>query len=78
MAAVEPLYRALAASLRGHGVQDVFGVMGEDTASLTVGIIEQGIAYHGARHESAAVAMADGYSWASRDLGVCMVTRGPG
>jgi acetolactate synthase I/II/III large subunit len=77
-AAVAPLYRVLARALDGLRVQHVFGVMGEDTASLTVGIIEQGIAYHGARHESAAVAMADGYSWASQDLGVCMVTRGPG
>ena len=77
-AAAAPLYRALSRALDGLRVQHVFGVMGEDTASLTVGIIEQGIAYHGARHESAAVAMADGYSWASQALGVCMVTRGPG
>src|SRR5580658_4627707 len=52
--------------------------MGEDTASLTVAIIERDIAYHGARHESVAVGMADGYAWAAKRLGVCMVTRGPG
>jgi acetolactate synthase I/II/III large subunit len=73
-----PLYRALAEALRGLGVEAVFGVMGEDTAALTAAIIEAGIVYRGARHESVAVAMADGYSWAAERVGVAMVTRGPG
>jgi acetolactate synthase I/II/III large subunit len=73
-----PLFRALADGLKGLGVEHVFGVMGEDTASLTVGIVERDIAYHGTRHESVAVGMADGYAWAAKRLGVCMVTRGPG
>jgi acetolactate synthase-1/2/3 large subunit len=77
-APARPVYRALADELAALGVEHVFGVMGEDTASLTVAIIERGIAYRGARHESVAVSMADGYSWASKRLGVCMVTRGPG
>jgi thiamine pyrophosphate-dependent acetolactate synthase large subunit-like protein len=76
--AARSLYRALAQALAELEIKHVFGVMGEDTAALTVGIIERGIRYLGARHESVAVGMADGYSWASGGLGVCMVTRGPG
>ena len=76
--AVRPLLRWLADALAAAGVQEVFGVMGEDTASLTVGVIERGIVYRGARHEAVAVGMADGYSWAGARLGVAMVTRGPG
>jgi thiamine pyrophosphate-dependent acetolactate synthase large subunit-like protein len=73
-----PLHRWLADALAGAGVEEVFGVMGEDTAALTVGIIERGITYRGARHEAAAVGMADGYAWASGRVGVAIVTRGPG
>ena len=37
-----------------------------------------GMAYHAARHEAAAVAMADGYARVSGKLGVCTVHQGPG
>jgi thiamine pyrophosphate-dependent acetolactate synthase large subunit-like protein len=52
--------------------------MGEDTAALTTELALAGLPYYACRHESAAVGMADGYSWATGRLGVCMVTRGPG
>lgn len=72
------LFRALPVALADAGFDTVFGVMGEDTAALTVGIIEHGTRYLGSRHEAVAVGMADGYSWASGRIGLCMVTRGPG
>lgn len=77
-ATTRPLYRVLADQLHALGTTRCFGVMGEDTAALTVAAIERGIRYLGTRHEAAAVGMADGFSWASGGLGVCMVTRGPG
>ena len=71
-------YQALTRELLAIGTTAVFGVMGEDTAALTADLIAAGIPYYGARHEAGAVTMADGYSWATGGLGVCMVTRGPG
>jgi acetolactate synthase-1/2/3 large subunit len=73
-----PVFRALADLLHDAGVRDAFGVMGEDTAGLTVGLMQRGIGYRGARHEAVAVGMADGYAWASGRIGVGLVTRGPG
>jgi acetolactate synthase-1/2/3 large subunit len=71
-------YQALTTELVALGTQAVFGVMGEDTAALTADLIGAGIPYYGARHEAGAVAMADGYAWATGEPGICMVTRGPG
>ena len=69
---------AMAAIILSYGVTDVFGLMGDDTCRLVSALIEQGIRYHGARHENAAVAMAAGYSIAAQRLGVCVISRGPG
>src|SRR5260370_18766158 len=52
--------------------------MGEDAAALTTELALLGLPYYACRHESAAVGMADGHSWATGRLGICMVTRGPG
>jgi acetolactate synthase-1/2/3 large subunit len=71
-------YESLTQELLALGTRVTFGVMGEDTAALTGDIAGAGIHYLGARHESAAVSMADGYAWATGELGVCLVTRGPG
>jgi thiamine pyrophosphate-dependent acetolactate synthase large subunit-like protein len=64
--------------VRGARIRDLFGVVGDDTISLTTEMIDAGARYHPARHEAAAVGMADGYAWATGELGVCLVTRGPG
>lgn len=72
------VYEAIADELTGLSVTQVFGLMGEDTATLTSELIDRGIAYYSARHESGAIGMADGYSWASGSVGVALVTRGPG
>lgn len=71
-------HQALTRELLALDTRAVFGVMGEDTAALTADLIAAGIPYLGARHEAGAVAMADGWSWATGGVGVCMVTRGPG
>jgi acetolactate synthase I/II/III large subunit len=68
----------LAADLVRRGVTTVFGLMGEDTARLTLSLVDHGIRYHSARHESTAVAMADGFARATGEVGVAVVSRGPG
>lgn len=68
----------IAEQLAGLGADVFFGLMGEDTAGVTVALIERGLRYVSTRHEAAAVGMADGYSWASGKLGIALVTRGPG
>jgi thiamine pyrophosphate-dependent acetolactate synthase large subunit-like protein len=74
-----PVHQAIAHALIDSGVEVAFGLMGEDTAKLTTYLHEEGgIDYYGARHESMAVAMADGYGRMSGRLGVAILSRGPG
>ena len=72
------VYEAVAQALVADGVETVFGLMGDDTAALVVAIQDSGVAYHGARHENQAVAMADGYARVTRRVGIATVTGGPG
>jgi acetolactate synthase I/II/III large subunit len=72
------LHEAFAHELKRQGVTAVFGLVGNDTLKLAVELDRQGIAYYGTRHESGAVGMADGYSRASGELGVALISRGPG
>ena len=53
--------------------------MGDGNLRFVAGLAgHDGIAYHAARHESAAICMARGYGHASGRLGVATVTEGPG
>jgi thiamine pyrophosphate-dependent acetolactate synthase large subunit-like protein len=72
------VYSAVANALLELQPAAFFGLMGEDTALLTAELSEAGVTYVAARHESGAVGMAEGYAWASGELGICLVTRGPG
>ena len=72
------VYEAVARALVADGVEAVFGLMGDDTAAMVVAIEGSGIAYHGARHENQAVAMADGYARVTRRVGIAPVPGGPG
>jgi thiamine pyrophosphate-dependent acetolactate synthase large subunit-like protein len=72
-------YHDLTDELVAQGVRTVFGLMGEDGAALVTDLVDRGgIRYIGARHENAAVNMADGYAWATGALGVAIISRGPG
>ena len=73
-----PAYRAVAARLRAEGFARFSGLMGEDTAGLTTALVEHGARYVAARHETTAVAIADGYARATGAIGLCVVSRGPG
>ncbi|MBW0102409.1 thiamine pyrophosphate-binding protein [Pseudonocardia sp. KRD291] len=76
--AVVPAYRAIAAALADLGVDEVFGLMGDDTVRLVSALVARGVTYHNARHENAGIAMAAGYASASGRLGVSVISRGPG
>lgn len=78
-AAATPAYDVLADAIDALGVPVVFGVVGEDLVVLVAALVARpGISYHAARHESAAVCMAQGYARATGGLGLCVVSRGPG
>ena len=72
-----PAYEALAADIKGLGVECVFGLMSDDTALLVASIDSMGVRFHGARHENNAIAMAEGYAAATGRLGVVVIGRGP-
>ena len=70
---------AVAETLARLGAKALFGLMGDGNMRIISHATEAlGLAYYGARHESGAVAMADGYSRVSDAVGVCTVTQGPG
>lgn len=72
-------YHAVADVLMAHGVRTIFGLMGEDGAALVTDLVDRGgVRYIGARHENAAVNMAEGHAWGTGELGVAIISRGPG
>src|SRR5690625_4477738 len=69
----------IADAIVAEGVDTVFGLLGEANLELVHVLVEKhGVRFVAARHENAAVAMADGYARASGRIGLCTVTRGPG
>ena len=73
------LYQALARSLADHGIDTIFGVVGEPNL-LFVGsfVSEQAGKFCSATHEAGATLMAQGYAAVSNTPGVVSVTHGPG
>jgi acetolactate synthase I/II/III large subunit len=72
------LNEALADELQRQGVTRVFTLLGEDVVQLGVCLTRRGIELVSARHESGAIAMADGYARVSGELAVALISRGPG
>lgn len=73
------VWEAVAAALVAEGVTELFGVMGDGNLKLVPHLRHaHGVRMLAARHESAALAMADGYARTSGRVGVCSVTQGPG
>jgi thiamine pyrophosphate-dependent acetolactate synthase large subunit-like protein len=68
----------IAGAIAAQGVTRAFGLMGAGTIRLTHHLkTDHGVAYHGARHETAAVGAADGYARVTGDVGVTLITWGP-
>ena len=74
---IMPVFQALAEDLHALGVRAVFGLMSDDTAVFAVTLDGLGVRFVGARHENNAIAMAEGYAYATGELGVAIIGRGP-
>ena len=72
-----PTYQLLVDDLKALGVQQVFGLMSDDTAVFATALDSSGIRFYGARHENNAIAMAEGFSYATGGLGIAVIGRGP-
>lgn len=68
----------LARTLKAAGVKQAFALHGGHLEALLKGCVEEGITLTDFRHESAAGHAADAYARVTGDLGVCIVTAGPG
>src|SRR3954468_9604339 len=72
-----PTYQVLVDDIKALGVEQVFGLMSDDTAVFATALDSAGIRFYGARHENNAIAMAEGYAYRSGGLGVAVIGRGP-
>jgi acetolactate synthase-1/2/3 large subunit len=73
------VHTALAATLTGHHVTTMFGLVGDGNMFFADRFaLGQGGRYVAAAHEAATVMMAAGYASASGAVGVATVTHGPG
>ena len=70
--------RIVAQSLVEEGVKVIFGIPGGAITPFYDVLPEFPLHHVLVRHEQAAAHMADGYGRASRDVGVCCATSGPG
>ena len=68
----------VAAVLAAHGVRHAFGMPGGEVVTLIDALERAGIAFHLARHETAAALMAAGVSTVVSAPGVLVTTLGPG
>src|SRR5512139_2640599 len=72
-----PTYQVLVDDLKALGIHQVFGLMSDDTAVFATALDSAGIRFYGARHENNAIALAEGFSYATGRLGVAFIGRGP-
>ena len=70
--------QAVGRALAELGVEHVFGLVGSGNFVVTNALCEAGATFVAARHECAAVCMADGYAHVTRRVGVVSVHQGPG
>lgn len=72
-------YDAIADAIAAEGTEVVFGLLGDGNMYFMPRLVQHhGVRFVAARHEAAAVSMADGYHRATGKPGVCTVTHGPG
>ncbi|MEI9478839.1 MAG: thiamine pyrophosphate-binding protein [Deltaproteobacteria bacterium] len=70
--------KAVVEVLKEEGIQHVFHLPGSQIIDILDEIYQSGIRPVMTRHEQGAAFMADGYARATRGVGVCMSTVGPG
>jgi len=69
---------AIGRTLAGRGVEVFFGLVGSGNFTVVNALRGSGAAFYSARHECAAMMMADCYARASGKVGVASVHQGPG
>jgi thiamine pyrophosphate-dependent acetolactate synthase large subunit-like protein len=70
--------RLVARRLREHGVRKLFTLSGGHLFPIYDGACAEGVELVDVRHEQTAAFAAEGWAKATRELGVCAVTAGPG
>src|SRR5213080_3769414 len=70
--------RLVARRLKAHGVSKLFTLSGGHLFSIYDGCREEGIDIVDVRHEQSAGFAAEGWAKATRQVGVCALTAGPG
>jgi acetolactate synthase-1/2/3 large subunit len=70
--------RLVARTLRSRGVSHLFTLSGGHLFSIYDGCREEGIEIVDTRHEASATWAAEGFAKATRTVGVCALTAGPG
>ncbi len=70
--------RLVARRLREHGVTTLFTLSGGHLFSIYDGCRAEGIELIDVRHEQTAAFAAEGWAKATRSVGVCALTAGPG
>jgi acetolactate synthase-1/2/3 large subunit len=68
----------VARRLKAHGVSKLFTLSGGHLFSIFDGCREEGVEIVDVRHEQSAAFAAEGWAKATRELGVCALTAGPG
>lgn len=68
----------VASALSEQGLSTIFTLVGNQISPILVHMKEDDFNVIGVRHEQAAIHMADGWSQTKRDLGVAIISGGPG
>jgi acetolactate synthase-1/2/3 large subunit len=68
----------LVAALENEGVDQIFGIPGEENLDVVESILKSSIQLVITRHDQAAAFMADTYGRLTGKPGVCIATLGPG
>jgi len=74
---IVPVFQILAEDIQALGIRNVFGLMSDDTAVFAMTLDGLGVKFVGARHENNAIAMAEGHAYATGELSVALIGRGP-
>lgn len=69
---------AVGRALAERGARHVFGLIGSGNFSVTNALVAGGATFVAARHEGAAISMADAYAQVTGRVGFCSVHQGPG
>src|SRR3972149_743563 len=68
----------IARSLKQHGIEFMFGIVGVPVVPVAFAAMQEGIAYFGMRHEQSAGYAARAVSYLTGRPGACLVVSGPG